>query len=236
MALQNNRPVAVITGASRGIGLATATLLAESFHLVLVARNAELLQKLAADFPSAQYFVADLASAADTAKLVAQLQQLDRIDALVHSAAVIGYGPIAAVDEEAATSWQNIFAVNVTAVAQLTAGLLPQLRQSHGTVVAVNSGAGLNAGSNYASYAASKFALKAVTDSLRAEEAPNGVRVTSVHPGRVATDMQKQLRAAEHGEYHAADYLQPETVAAAIQNAILAPAAASVDMISVRPL
>ena len=81
--------------------------------------------------------------------------------------------------------------------AELTRLLLPRLRAERGAVVFVNSGAGLRANPGWASYAASKFALRALADALREEEAPHGVRVCTVYPGRTATPMQQSVRAQE---------------------------------------
>ncbi len=95
----------------------------------------------------------------------------------------------------------------MVAVAELTRLVLPALRAAGGTVVFVNSGAGRRAAAPGGSYAASKHALVAVAEALRLEEPQ--VRVTTVFPGRVATDTQRELRAYEGDEYDAGDYLQP---------------------------
>ena len=89
-------------------------------------------------------------------------------------------GPVAELDADA---WRSQLDVNLVAPALLTRALLPALRAARGTVVLVNSGAGQVAHPTWAAYAASKHGLKALADSLRAEEAEHGVRVTSVYPG-----------------------------------------------------
>jgi NADP-dependent 3-hydroxy acid dehydrogenase YdfG len=99
-------------------------------------------------------------------------------------------------------------------------------------VIFVNSGAGLNVLPGMASYSASKFALRAFADSLRAEEP--ALRVTSVHPGRIDTAMQHQLVAFEGGEYDVSAYLRPETVAQTIAQVVAAPPDAHVHEIIVR--
>ena len=111
--------------------------------------------------------------------------------------------------------------------------LLPALRASRGSVVTVNSGAGLAARPGWGSYAASKFALRAFTDALRGEEP--ALRVCSVHPGRVDTDMQRAVVAHEGGEYDAARYLRPESVASAVLAAVTASRDAHLTEIVVRP-
>ena len=151
---------------------------------------------------------------------------------LVHAAGVIG-----GVDIEGTTrdDWRRVFEVNVFAVAEITRQLLPALRAAQGTVVTINSGSGLTAGPNGSTYAASKFALRAFADSLREEERPHGVRVSSVHPGRVDTDMQHELVEKEGGVYRPELYLEPESVAAAVRLVVDLPHGATVEMLSVRP-
>ncbi|HET6259884.1 MAG TPA: SDR family NAD(P)-dependent oxidoreductase, partial [Pseudonocardia sp.] len=133
------------------------------------------------------------------------------------------------------STWRRQFEVNVVAVAELTRLLLPALRAARGRVVLLNSGAGLSASPGWASYAASKFALTAFADALRAEEAVNGLRVTSVHPGRVDTEMQRGVVAQEGGEYHAETYLRPESVAGAVLLAVTAPDDAALTELVLRP-
>jgi NADP-dependent 3-hydroxy acid dehydrogenase YdfG len=113
--------------------------------------------------------------------------------------------------------------------------LLPALRAARGRVVLLNSGAGLTARPGWGAYAASKHALRAFADALRDEEAGNGVRVTSIHPGRVDTEMQRTVVAHEGGEYHPASYLRPETVAGAVLFAASAPDDAALTELVLRP-
>ena len=204
----------VITGASRGIGAAVARALAAEYRLVLVGRDAARLSEVAADCPDARIVTLDLT---DHAAVSADpdLAALDRLDALVHCAGVAELGSVAASGLE---QWQRTWEVNVLAVVGLTRRLLPALRAAGGHVVAVNSGAGLTARAGWGSYAASKFALRAFADALREEE-PD-LRVTSVFPGRVDTDMQRAVVTHEGGEYDPARFLRPETVADAVHRAL----------------
>jgi NADP-dependent 3-hydroxy acid dehydrogenase YdfG len=100
-------------------------------------------------------------------------------------------------------------------------------------VVFINSGAGINASPGLASYTASKFALRGFADSLRNDEP--SLRVTSVHPGRISTVMQEGLVAYEGGDYDPSRYLQPETVAKVVADAVNAPADAHIHEVIVRP-
>jgi NADP-dependent 3-hydroxy acid dehydrogenase YdfG len=222
------RPIALVTGASRGIGAAIARALAPGHELLLGGRDPERLDALAAELPGARPWPAELT---DADALAAAVAGIDRLDVLVHSA---GIGLLGTVADTPAETWRRQFEINVVAVAELTRLLLPALRAAGGRVVLINSGAGLTARAGWASYAASKFALRALADALRAEEAPNGVQVTSIHPGRVDTEMQRAVVAQEGGDYRAAAYLRPESVAAAVLAAVSAPADADVTELVLR--
>lgn len=225
----SSRPIALVTGASRGIGAAVAHSLSETHDLLLGGRDGDALNSLAADIPGAQPWPVELT---DQDAVAAATAGIDRLDVLVHSAGIVELG---AVSELSTESWRRTFELNLFAVTELTRSLLPALRAVNGHVVLVNSGAGLEAKPNWGAYAASKFALRAFADVLRSEEAPNGVRVTSVFPGRVATDMQREVRAAEGKEFQPERYLKPESVSAPIVSAVRATDDAHLTEIIVRP-
>lgn len=224
-----SRPLALVTGASRGIGAATARALAPTHDLLLGGRDVVALEKLARELTGASAWPVDLTDDGSVVSAVTGLG-LERLDVLVHSA---GVGLLGTVAETSPETWRLQFDVNVVAVASLTRLLLPALRAARGDVVLVNSGAGHNARPGWGSYAASKFALRAFGDSLRAEE-PD-LRVTSVHPGRVDTEMQQAVVAHEGGEYDGSSYLRPESVAAAIVSAVRATPEAHLHEITLRP-
>jgi NADP-dependent 3-hydroxy acid dehydrogenase YdfG len=223
------RPLALVTGASRGIGAAVARALAPGFDVLLGGRDAGALQALADDLPGSRPWPVELTDAAAVAEAVGGIE---RLDVLVHSA---GVGIIGTVAETSVATWRHQFDVNVVAVAELTRLLLPALRAARGRVVLINSGAGINARPGWASYAASKFALRAFADSLRAEEAAHGVRVTSVHPGRVDTDMQRGVVSHEGGQYDPDAYLKAESVAGAVLLAVTVPPDAQLTELVLRP-
>lgn len=223
------KPVALVTGASRGIGAAVARALAPGHDLLLGGRDQAALAALAAELPGSRPWPVELTDGAALAEAAAGIE---RLDVLVHSA---GVGLLGTVAETPAATWRTQFEVNVVAVAELTRLLLPALRAARGRVVLLNSGAGFSARAGWASYAASKFALRALADALRAEEAPHGVRVTSVHPGRVDTPMQRAIVEHEGGRYDPGAYLRPESVAGAVLLAVTAPADAALTELVLRP-
>ncbi|WIM68331.1 SDR family oxidoreductase [Corynebacterium breve] len=218
---------ALVTGASRGIGRAIAEDLGRDHHVLVGAtRDAS---EVVATLPSAEPFEVDLTDAAALAQAATQIESLD---VLVHSAGVC---PWETVEGSSLSTWREAFELNVFAVAELTRLLLPALRRTTGLVVAINSGSGFHSGEKAAVYSGTKFALRAFTDALRVEE-KGRLRVTSVHPGRVDTDMQVQLQKDMGATgYDGSLYATPESVARAVRLAVDMGEDASVDEISVRP-
>jgi NADP-dependent 3-hydroxy acid dehydrogenase YdfG len=223
-----DRPQALITGASRGIGKAIADSLGDTHDLLLGGRDEEALSSLAAELPSARPWAVELT---DEAALAAATADIDRLDVLVHSA---GISRLGGLTDLTAADWRESYELNVVAVAELTRLLLPALRAATGHVVLINSGSGIKANPRWGAYAASKFALRAYGDVLRAEEEPNGLRVTSVHPGRTATDMQRDVRDFEGGAFVPEHYMQPSSVAGVVKAAIETPRDAHVHEIVIR--
>lgn len=223
----------VITGAGSGIGAAVARRLHErGDDLVLHARDAGRAKELAAAFPGARTLVGDL-SEPDRLSWAFSHQPLpDRVDSLLHIAGVVDLGP---VGELTPKTWHHQLDVNLIAPAELTRHLLPQLRAAHGHVVFVNSGAGLNAHAEWSAYAASKHGLKALADALREEEHGNGVRVTSVYPGRTASPMQAKIHHQEGKPYDPSRWIDPESVATAILTSLDLPKDAEINDLTVRP-
>ncbi|GHG04317.1 SDR family oxidoreductase [Streptomyces zaomyceticus] len=223
----------VITGAGSGIGAAVARRLhARGDQLVLHARDAGRAKELAAQFPGARTLVGDLADPDRLSWAFSHQSMPEQVDTLLHIAGVVDLGPVGDLTPK---TWHHQLNVNLVAPAELTRHLLPQLRVSQGHVVFVNSGAGLNAHAEWGAYAASKHGLKALADALRHEEHANGVRVTSVYPGRTASPMQAKVHAQEGKEYDPSKWIDPESVATAILTAVDLPRDAEINDLTVRP-
>ena len=217
---------ALITGAGGGLGAAIAEALAPTHALLLAGRPSPRLDAIA-DRLGATTWPMDLT---DLDGIEAAADLLAELDVLVHNAGVAYPGRVA---ESTPDQWRAAFEVNVTGAVALTLALLPALRAARGQVVFINSGAGLNVSPGLAAYSASKFALRAFADSLRADEPL--LRVTSIHPGRIDTEMQRDLVAYEGGEYEPARFLTPDTVAGVVAQAVATPPDAHTHQVVIRP-
>jgi len=207
----------LVTGAASGIGLAVADRLSERGDRVIRLTRDDV----------------DLADLDAVARRAADLADgLDALDSLLHVAGTVDLGAVADADP---ATWQRHLAVNLAAPAVLTGPLLPALRAAGGTVVFVNSSAGLVANAGWSAYAASKFGLRALADSLRAEEAGTGVRVTTIFPSRTATPMQEKVHEQEGRTYDASRWLAPRTVVDAILQVLDLPAEATIPELVIRP-
>jgi len=230
---------AVITGASSGIGAAIALSLAEEgVRLHLVGRNADALEGIAGqarvNSPNVSTYRADLGVDEDLANLQADLQRnCDRLNILIHSAGIIALGP---VETAPVQEFDRQYRTNVRAPYALTQALLPMLRAAHGSVVFINSSVVMNPRSNVSQYSATKHALKAVADHLRAEVNADDIRVLSVYPGRTATPQQAAIHKAEGKAYAPELLMQPSDVARIVVDALKVDRTAEVTDISIRPM
>jgi len=222
-------PAHLVTGAGSGIGRSVAQqLLGRGDEVWLLARSTTRADDIRADLAGATVLVADLAQP----ECVETLDLPDSLDSVVHAAGAVDLG---AVGELSTDAWEEQLRVNLVAPAALTRVTLPALRRARGTVVFVNSGAGLNAHPQWSAYAASKHGLRALADALRAEEQDQGVRVTSVYPGRTATPMQRKVHEQEGKDYDPGAWIDPATVADAILRAIDLPGDGTVTDVTLRP-
>jgi NADP-dependent 3-hydroxy acid dehydrogenase YdfG len=219
-------PTALITGAAGGLGSAIADALAPTHTLFLGGRPSDRLDALAERL-GATTWPLDLQ---DTDAIESVVEPIVELDVLIHNAGAAFPGRVA---ESTVDEWRTTMEVNVIGAVGLTLALLPALRSARGQVVFINSGAGINASPGLASYSASKFALRGFADSLRNDEPQ--LRVSSIHPGRIATVMQEGLVDYEGGEYQPERFLSPETVAQVVADAVNAPPDAHIHEVIVRP-
>lgn len=178
------RPVAVVTGASGGIGAATARRLAkQGFEVVCAARRADRIDALAAEIDG-RAVRCDVTSATDVAALAAEVG--GRCDLLVNNAGgAFGADPVAEADLE---QWRTMYEVNVIGVVAVTKALLPSLVASEGQIVVIGSTAGQAAYEGGGGYVAAKFAARSVVDTLRLELWDQPVRVCEIAPGMVRSE------------------------------------------------
>jgi NADP-dependent 3-hydroxy acid dehydrogenase YdfG len=227
---------ALITGATSAIGKAIAAALADrSATPGLIGRNLPALRALAESFGKRAFcYQADLGVDDDIQNLTREIQRdLDSVDILVHNAGVISTGR---VENASVADFDVQYRINVRAPYLLIQSLLPMLKSSHGQIVFMNSSLWLNARSGVAQYAATKYALKAMADSLRDELNGDGIRVLSVFPGRTAGPMQEALYASNGAPYEPQRLLQPDDIATAVIAALAMARTAEITDISIRPL
>ena len=187
--------VILITGCSSGIGKAAALAAAARGHRVYAtARDLESLRELAGG-GRIRTLPLDVTDTGSIGRAVASvLGEAGRLDALVNNA---GYGQYGAVEDVTAEEWRREFDVNLFGAVELTRAVLPAMRQARrGTIVNVSSVAGKIAIPFAAPYCASKHALEAVSDALRVEVAPFGIRVVIIEPGPIATRFGERARAS----------------------------------------
>ena len=176
----------LVTGASTGIGSATALLLAERGMRVYAgvrrAEDGEALEQQGAVIPVRL----DVTSAADIATVTAQIADEGGLWSLVNNAGIYLGGALELMTD---AEIESSFAVNVVGLLRITRACLPMLRESQGRIVNISSISGLVAMPGVSVYAGSKFAVEAISDSLRVELSPFGVRVVAIEPGSIDTEI-----------------------------------------------
>lgn len=231
--------IAVITGASSGIGRAIALSLAEQeLTLCLIGRNATALESVVSiagkTSPRIFSYQTDLTKDNDLKELVEKIRKdIPHINLLVHCAGVLTVGPVEAL---AMTELDSQYRVNVRAPYALTKDLLPLIKCCRGQIVMMNSSIWQQARAGLSQYAATKYALKAFTDSLRDEVNGDGVRVLSMFLGRTATPMLAALHEQQGTPYHPEALIQPEDVASTLLHMLTLPQTCEVTDIHIRPM
>lgn len=191
-----NTKLAVVSGASRGIGAAIARSLAEhQLGVVLLGRNKENLNKvvdyLKAESGMAMAFPCDITKPKDVQKLAQMIAKTDtKIELLVNNAGISKTG---SVEEFSYSDWQAVIDTNLNGSFLLTKSLLPFMTEQRGQIIFINSVAGKQSFPEWSAYNASKAGLRALADTLRAELNPRGIRVTSIYPAAVDTPLHDDL-------------------------------------------
>ena len=188
--------VALITGASRGLGREIARLYARrGARLVLVARGEAALRDIATELSGTTEVLALAADVGEEAEHIAgtALQRFGRVDVLINNASEIGPTPMPLLEVYPWDALLRVFRVNAVAPLHLTQLLLPQMKSRHqGVIINVTSDAGLQAYPGWGGYGASKAALEHLSRVLAAEIADSGVRLYVVDPGDMNTEMHRQ--------------------------------------------
>lgn len=233
--------VAVVTGASSGIGEATGrALVAEGARVAVLARRGARLERLADELGRDRCFVQplDVTDAAETRGAAARIAEaLGRVDCLVNNAGVMYLSPF---ERDRREDWRAMVEVNLLSVLELTAAFLPQLREGGGDIVNISSVAGRKARPNSSVYSATKWGMNGWSEALRQELLPYDVRVVVIEPGAVHTELVENIREDDVRERSASFYdsvgaLHSEDVAAAVVYALSQPRRVSVNELLIRP-
>lgn len=232
--------VALVTGASSGIGEATVrALAARGARVAAVARRRDRLEALARECGGAvAYEVADVSGEDGARSAVAfAVRSFGTLDLLVNNAGVMLLGPVEGAD---VGEWRRMVELNLLGVMYATHAALPHLVAAKGDAVIVSSVAGRVARGGFGAYNASKFGVGAFAEALRQEMSPRGVRVTVIEPGMVATELAGHIthepsRRALEKRMESLMPLRPEDVAAAVLYAVSQPPHVAVSEILIRP-
>lgn len=223
----------IISGASRGIGRATALLLAQNgANVVITARNVIELKQVESEGQGRVVAVpGDVSSEVDMQRVVqTALDRFGRLDVVINNA---GYGVFKNVDEITVDEWDELMATNVKGTFLLTKAALPTLKaQGSGHVVVVASDVAKRTFAGGSLYTASKYAQEAFMGALRKEVRPFGIKVTGVYSGLVDS----HFHAKGHGHETSKGYLQSEDMAESMMFILSRPAHVVIDEFMVHPL
>jgi NAD(P)-dependent dehydrogenase (short-subunit alcohol dehydrogenase family) len=210
--MDDGRHIAVVTGASRGLGLALAhALAADGWELVVDARDAESLRRVAAGLGDHVTAVAgDVADPAHRRELAEIVRRLGRLDLLVNNAGALGPSPLPTLDRYPLDELERVFRVNAIAPLALVQLVLPALTATSGIVIDITSDAAVEPYPGWGGYGSSKAALEQITAVLAAEQP--GIGVYTFDPGDMRTQMHKEAFPGED----ISDRPEPESVIPAL--------------------
>lgn len=235
--------VVIITGATSGIGKETAIELAKAgAKVVLSGRREERLKALADEIGNdkAAYLKSDVSSLDDMKALVKVAKdKFGRIDVLFANAGVMPAGPMSGLNVD---EWMSIVDINIKGVLNSMAAVLPEFTaQKSGHIIVTSSVAGLKTVPGNAVYSGSKFFVKAMLDSFRAESVNEGtnIRTTIIYPGAIKTELLNTIDAGKGREtteeYYRKVALTPDAIASAVVYAVSQPASVDISDIVIRP-
>lgn len=231
-----NKKVTIISGASRGIGRATALRLAHEDHFVVVlARNAEEIGELEHEIDEAGgkalSFVCDVSNEQQVNAIVAEvIRDFKRIDCLVNNA---GIGVFKPAEEISVSDWERVMDVNVKGTFLLTRAVLPYMKAAGaGHIVGIASDVSKRTFASGSLYTASKYAQHAFFESLRREVRSLGIKVSVIYPGLVDT----YFHGEDQGVVKQTEYLHPEDIAYAVAYVLNAPPHVLIDEIMLHPM
>lgn len=236
--------VAVVTGASSGIGEATAeVLVAEGASVAVAARRRErldgLAQRIEGNGGQVMTVECDVTDEGQAHGLIQRVErELGRVDILVNNAGVM---LLSRIDKGLSNEWRQMFDVNVLGLLYVTdAALEVMKRQQSGHIVNISSVAGRRSGTLRGTYSGTKYAVNAISEALRQEHVDANVRVTIIEPGAVATELTEHIsdedaKSGIEGMISKLDPLQSEDIANAIAYAVTQPERVNVDEILIKP-
>lgn len=205
---------ALITGGSRGLGKAIALALAsEGIHIAITGRNEKSLQEMANELKKTGVEVAyaafDVTDKEQVFSSLAKLQQdFGTIDILVNNAGIAAFGSILEMDAEL---WEDIIKTNLLGAYYVVKAVVPNMvAKKSGDVINISSTAGLKGNAATSAYSASKFGLIGMSESMMLELRKHNVRVTTLTPSTIATDMSRDLKLTDGNPEKV---LQPEDFA-----------------------